>query len=85
METARQIDTPAWATRFAAPLSQGGTGVCVNFLGDESEARVREAFPGSTWDRLAAIKSRYDPTNLFRLNRNIPPALQPRATIMGRG
>ena len=46
----------------------------VNFLGDEGEARVREAYPGSTWDRIAAIKARYDPTNLFRLNQNIPPA-----------
>lgn len=32
------------------------------------------AYPGPTWDRLAAIKRRYDPTNLFRLNQNIPPA-----------
>ena len=38
------------------------------------EARVREAYPGPAWDRLAAIKRRYDPTNLFRLNQNIPPA-----------
>jgi FAD/FMN-containing dehydrogenase len=35
---------------------------------------VRAAYPGATWDRLAAIKRRYDPTNLFRLNQNIPPA-----------
>ena len=34
---------------------------------------LRDAYPGSTWDRLAAIKARYDPTNLFRLNQNIPP------------
>lgn len=40
---------------------------------DEGEASVRAAYPGSTWDRLAAIKARYDPTNLFRLNQNIPP------------
>ena len=50
---------------------RGDTGVYVNFLGDEGEARVREAYPGSTWDRLAAVKRRYDPTNLFRLNQNI--------------
>jgi FAD/FMN-containing dehydrogenase len=35
---------------------------------------VREAYPGPTWDRLTEIKARYDPTNLFRLNQNIPPA-----------
>ena len=43
--------------------------------GDEGEERVRAAYPGATWDRLAAIKARYDPTNLFRLNQNIAPSL----------
>jgi FAD/FMN-containing dehydrogenase len=33
-----------------------------------------EAYPKATWDRLAEVKKRYDPTNLFRLNQNIPPA-----------
>ena len=64
--------TRAWATRFAAALNQREAGAYVGFLGDEGEARVREAYPGSTWDRLTAIKRRYDPTNLFRLNQNIP-------------
>ena len=64
----------AWVSDFAAALRQGDAGAYVNFLGDEGEARVREAYPGATWDRLAAIKRRYDPTNLFRLNQNIPPA-----------
>jgi FAD/FMN-containing dehydrogenase len=63
----------AWVAEFAAALHQGHTGAYVNFLADEGEARVRAAYPGSTWDRLAVIKSRYDPTNLFRLNQNIPP------------
>jgi hypothetical protein len=60
-----------WVAEFAAALQQGDTGVYVGFLGDEGQARVRQAYPGSTWDRLAAIKRRYDPTNLFRLNQNI--------------
>lgn len=64
----------AWATGFAAALRQGAPGAYVNFLGDEGASRVREAYPGATWDRLTAIKARYDPTNLFRLNQNIPPA-----------
>ena len=64
----------AWVTGFAAALRQGDPGVYVNFLGDEGVARAREAYPGSTWDRLVAIKGRYDPTNLFRRNQNIPPA-----------
>jgi len=63
-----------WVSGFAAALCQGDGGVYVNFVGEEGEARVREAYPGSTWDRLAAIKGRYDPTNLFRLNQNVPPA-----------
>jgi FAD/FMN-containing dehydrogenase len=64
----------AWVADFAAALRQTDTGAYSNFLGDEGEERVRAAYPGATWDRLAAIKRRYDPTNLFRLNQNIPPA-----------
>jgi FAD/FMN-containing dehydrogenase len=64
----------AWVDAFAAAMRQGDTGVYVNFLGDEGAERIHAAYPGSTWDRLAAIKARYDPTNLFRLNQNIPPA-----------
>lgn len=63
----------AWVTKFAAALDQGAAGAYVGFLSDEGPARIREAYPGSTWDRLTAIKRRYDPTNLFRLNQNIPP------------
>jgi hypothetical protein len=64
----------AWVAEFAGALDQGDAGAYVNFLGDEGEARVRDAYPGSTWERLAAVKARYDPTNLFRLNQNIRPA-----------
>jgi FAD/FMN-containing dehydrogenase len=64
----------AWVSDFAAALRQEDAGAYVGFLGDEGEARIREAYPQSTWDRLRAIKGRYDPTNLFRLNQNIPPA-----------
>src|SRR5574341_106593 len=63
----------AWVASFLAALRQGDAGVYVNFLGRDSEARIREAYPGPVWDRLRAIKARYDPTNLFRLNQNIPP------------
>jgi len=64
----------AWVARFAAALRQGDEGAYVNFLNDEGGDRVRAAYPGATWDRLSAIKARYDPTNLFHLNQNIPPA-----------
>jgi FAD/FMN-containing dehydrogenase len=63
-----------WVSNFAAALEQGDKGAYVNFIGDEGQARVRAAYPGKTWERLAGIKGRYDPTNLFRLNQNIPPA-----------
>jgi Berberine and berberine like len=66
----------AWISNFAAALRQGEAGVYVNFLGDEGVARIHETYPGATWDRLTAIKGRYDPTNLFRLNQNIPPAIE---------
>ena len=64
----------AWVTSFADDLRQGDDGAYVNFLVDEGEERVRAAYPGATWERLRAIKAQYDPTNLFRLNQNIPPA-----------
>ena len=66
----------AWVEDFAGALLQGDSGAYVGFLGDEGEARIRRAYPRSTWNRLAAIKGRYDPTNLFRLNQNIPPAME---------
>jgi FAD/FMN-containing dehydrogenase len=70
-------DKPAraeWVARLASALDQGDSGAYVNFVGDEGEKGVRAAYPGATWDRLAAIKLKYDPANVFRLNQNIPPA-----------
>ena len=64
----------AWVDGFASDLRQGDDGAYVNFLAEEGPERVRAAYPGRTWDRLAEIKARYDPDNLFRLNQNIPPA-----------
>ena len=64
----------AWVAEFAAALHQGDAGAYVNFVGEEGESRVRAAYPGRTWDRLAEIKRRYDPDNVFRLNQNVPPA-----------
>jgi FAD/FMN-containing dehydrogenase len=65
----------AWARAgwdLMQPVSMGG--VYVNELGvDESDDRVRSAY-GANHSRLAALKAKYDPDNLFRLNANIPPA-----------
>lgn len=63
----------AWARevfRDAAPYATGG--VYVNFLTQDEEERIRAAY-GSNYDRLAAIKARYDPGNRFRVNQNIRP------------
>jgi FAD/FMN-containing dehydrogenase len=64
----------AWVAEFSAALNQGDSGAYVNFVGDEGEARVRAAYSGATWDRLARIKAEYDPDNVFHRNHNIPPA-----------
>jgi FAD/FMN-containing dehydrogenase len=63
----------AWVAGVAGLLSRDGAGGYVGFLGEEDEATIRAAYPGSNWDRLREIKQRYDPDNLFRLNHNIPP------------
>ena len=63
----------SWITGYFEALRPAGTGVYSNFLGDEGAARVREAYPGLTYQRLAAVKRRYDPANVFRLNQNIAP------------
>jgi FAD/FMN-containing dehydrogenase len=70
---AERIRRQAWVDEFAAALQQGDRGAYVNFLGDEGPERVRQAYPGATWDRLVKVKRRYDPGNLFRRNQNIPP------------
>jgi FAD/FMN-containing dehydrogenase len=64
----------AWVDEFATWLSGGDQAAYVNFLLDEGPERTRAAYPGATWDRLREIKARYDPTNLFDGNQNIPPA-----------
>jgi FAD/FMN-containing dehydrogenase len=63
----------AWVDRLAAALGDGEDRAYVNFLGDEGQPRIRQAYPGPTWERLAQVKARYDPTNLFHRNQNIPP------------
>ena len=62
----------AWVGGLAKALNQGQTGAYVNF--EDDQERIRDAYPGPTWDRLTEIKARYDPTNVLHLNLNIPPA-----------
>jgi FAD/FMN-containing dehydrogenase len=64
----------AWTAALWPTLHREGNGVYVNFLEVEGPDRVREAYPPATYARLADIKRRYDPGNLFRFNQNVPPA-----------
>jgi hypothetical protein len=63
-----------WARDFfqaSAPFASSG--VYVNFLTADETDRVRSAY-GPNYDRLVAVKQKYDPQNLFRINQNIRPA-----------
>ncbi|ROZ69447.1 FAD-binding oxidoreductase [Ramlibacter sp. WS9] len=65
----------AWARSLwqaAAPFATGS--VYVNFLTQEEGGRVREAY-GENYDRLVALKNKYDPANLFGVNQNISPTV----------
>jgi hypothetical protein len=72
-DVAQTPERERWVTSFWDELQRGDRAAYVGFLANEGEDRVREAYPGPTWDRLAEVKTRYDPTNLFRLNQNVPP------------
>jgi FAD/FMN-containing dehydrogenase len=62
-----------WVRELYAALEQHRTSVYVNFLMEEGEERVRQAYGPQKYDRLKELKKRYDPDNFFRLNQNIPP------------
>jgi FAD/FMN-containing dehydrogenase len=65
----------AWAKEYwdaVHPHSAGGA--YVNFMMDEGEDRVKASYKGN-YERLVTIKSKYDPTNLFRVNQNIKPTV----------
>jgi FAD/FMN-containing dehydrogenase len=66
-------DEREWARTFWSALEPHHTSVYVNFLMAEGESRIRQAYGAEKYERLKALKRTYDPTNLFRLNQNIPP------------
>jgi FAD/FMN-containing dehydrogenase len=71
--TSERAQHDAWVRALSAELEDGEPGAYAGLLGDEGEQRTRAAYPGATWERLAAVKATYDPENLFRRNQNIPP------------
>ena len=72
----KQEDTETnvrWAKDYwQAMRAYSPRGAYVNFMADEGEDRVREAYRGN-YERLVQVKRKYDPGNLFRLNQNIKP------------
>ena len=69
----------AWVDRFYEDMRPYAHGVYVNFLGDEGEERIREAYTPDTYARLVSLKNKYDPTNIFNLNQNIKPTVRARS------
>ena len=69
-------DDTAWVRDYFAALQPFSTGgVYVNFLGNEGQDRVKASYGADKYDRLVALKNKYDPTNFFRLNQNIVPTV----------
>jgi FAD/FMN-containing dehydrogenase len=64
----------AWVRDYWQALLPYQSSVYVNFLMDADTDRIRSAYGPSNFDRLAALKTAYDPDNVFHLNQNIPPA-----------
>jgi hypothetical protein len=62
-----------WAREYWSALAPFHQSVYVNFLMEEGEERVRQAYGPGKHDRLKALKRKYDSTNFFRLNQNIRP------------
>ena len=64
----------AYVAEAVRPHASGAAYVNFIDLDGTSVERVRQAYSPEDWQRLVALKDRYDPTNLFRFNRNIPPS-----------
>jgi hypothetical protein len=62
-----------WARGLWTALQPHHQNVYVNFLMEEGEDRIREAYGPTKYDRLKALKRKYDASNFFQLNQNIPP------------
>jgi FAD/FMN-containing dehydrogenase len=62
-----------WARDYWSALQPYHTSVYVNFMMDEGEERIRQAYGAARYERLKALKRAYDPHNMFRLNQNIRP------------
>jgi FAD/FMN-containing dehydrogenase len=82
--TSARSEHATWARTLSAELDDGDPGAYAGLLADEGQERVRAAYPGATWERLAAVKATYDPDNVFALNQNIAPAASSAVTAPAR-
>jgi hypothetical protein len=74
-EVDRHID---WARTFHAALDPFSRGVYVNFTNEDADDRIRTgAYSAAQWQRLVDLKAKFDPSNFFRGNANIPPVAAP--------
>ncbi|MFL6076006.1 MAG: FAD-binding oxidoreductase [Mycobacteriales bacterium] len=69
----RDAENIAWVRDLWGHTEPHAEGVYLNFLGEEGASRVRAAYQPGDWDRLIAVKTRWDPDNAFHQNQNIPP------------
>jgi FAD/FMN-containing dehydrogenase len=70
----------AWARNLWEAMRPLGHGVYVNFMADEPRSHVKVAYGEDKFARLAALKSKYDPSNFFSSNQNIAPQTRPRSS-----
>jgi FAD/FMN-containing dehydrogenase len=71
-DTNRYVGWVFSASDAMEPFTTGG--VYLNFTGEEGADKVRAGYEPETWNRLVALKDKYDPDNVFRFNQNIPPS-----------
>lgn len=78
----------AWIKQTEAAMRPYATGrISINFVSDAGDERVRRAFGSDAYRRLVALKNRYDPLNVFRLNQNVRPSssLEESVSAFGNG
>jgi len=82
LDPAESLRNIQWSRDFFDAMQPSmTTGVYVNYLEEEGDPHARAAY-GGNYERLVAVKTKYDPANFFRMNHNIRPA-QPAAAAAG--
>lgn len=73
-----------WAKAFHDETQEFAKGVYVNFLSQEGEDRIKEAYTTEVWNRLVEVKNKWDPQNIFHMNQNIKPSVSRNQTERGK-